>query len=74
MGQSIPVGPWFDFETAYAFGGNALEAAAKRDGQIVTEWAAICRPDGLWQAAGFCHSPRDLAGEGNYIVAGGEPG
>ena len=49
MGQSIPVGPWLDFETAYALGGNALKAAAEREGQIITEWAAVCRPDGLWQ-------------------------
>jgi len=71
MGQSIPVGPWLDFETAYALGGNALKAAAEREGQIITEWAAVCRPDGLWQAEGFCHPRQHLASEGIYFVAGG---
>lgn len=71
MGQSIPIGPWPDFETAEAFGGNAIKAAAERSGEIVTEWAVICRDDGLWMAEGFCHPRHDLAREGNFIVVGG---
>lgn len=70
MGQSIPVGPWPDFETAYAFGGNAIKAAADRNGEIVSEWAAIPRADGLWKVEGFCHPRHNLAREGTYLVAG----
>jgi hypothetical protein len=70
MGQSIPIGPWPDFETAEAFGGNAIKAAADRNGEIVTEWAAVRRDDGLWMAEGFCHPLDDLGREGTFIVAG----
>jgi hypothetical protein len=70
MGQSIPVGPWPDFETAEAFGGNALRAAADKSGKIVTEWAVLRRPDGLWQVEGYFHQRHDLAQEGTYIITG----
>jgi len=70
MGQSIPIGPWPDFETAEAFGGNAIKAAADRNGEIVTEWAAVRRDDGLWMAEGFCHPLDDLGREGTFIIAG----
>jgi len=68
MGQSIPVGPWPDFETAQAFGGNALRAAADKDGVVITEWAAIKRADGLWQAEAFFHPLHELAREGTYVT------
>ena len=68
MGQSIPVGPWPDFETACAFGGNALKAAAESSREVITEWAVICRPDGLWHAEGFSHPPHDPARKGTYFV------
>lgn len=71
MGQSIPVGPWPDFETAQAFGGNALRAAAWKSGEVVTEWAAVRRPDGLWHAEGYCHPVHDLNHEGTYLTTGG---
>jgi hypothetical protein len=61
LGQSIPVGPWPDFETAEAFGGNAIKAAADKSGEVVTECAAVRRDDGLWMAEGFCH---DLGARG----------
>ena len=70
MGQSIPIGPWPDFETAEAFGGHALKAAADRCGEVVTEWAVVQRADGLWRAEGFRHRLHDLHLEGTYIVAG----
>ena len=70
MGQSIPIGPWPDFETAEAFGGNAIRAAADRSGEVASEWAVVRREDGLWMAEGFCHPRRDLAREGTFIVAG----
>lgn len=70
MGQCIPVGPWPDFDTAHAFGGNALRAAADKSGKIITEWAATRRPDGLWQAEAFFHPARDFACEGTYVIAG----
>jgi len=71
MGQSIPVGPWPDFETAEAFGGNAIKAAADEKGEIVTEWAAVLREDGLWMAEGFSYPSHNLSGEGTFIIAGG---
>ena len=71
MGQSIPIGPWPDFETAEAFGGNAIKAAADQSGEVVSEWAVVRRADGLWKAEGFCHPRRNLTGAGTYIVAGG---
>jgi len=64
LGQSIPVGPWPDFETADAFGGNAIKAAADKSGEVVTEWAAVRRDDGLWMAEGFCHPRNDLGARG----------
>ena len=70
MGQSIPVGPWPDFETAQAFGGNALRAAADASGNVVSEWAATQRADGLWQAEGYLHPVRNVACEGSYVIAG----
>jgi len=70
MGQSIPIGPWPDFETAEAFGGHALKAAADRCGEVVTEWAVVQRADGLWRCEGFRHQLHDLHVEGTYIVAG----
>lgn len=70
MGQSIPIGPWPDFETAEAFGGSALKAVADQHGQVITEWAVVQRPDGLWKAEGFCHHLRDLDREGTYVIAG----
>ena len=70
MGQSIPIGPWPDFETAEAFGGNAIRAAADRSGEIISEWAVVRREDGLWMAEAFGHPKWDLAREGTFIVAG----
>jgi len=70
MGQSVPIGPWPDFATAEAFGGNALKTAADQAGEMVTEWAVVHRPDGLWQAEGFLHPRHALAQEGTYVVTG----
>jgi len=74
MGQSIPVGPWLDIETAQAFGGNALRSAADASGTVVTEWAATQREDGLWQAEGYLHAAGNLSCEGTYLVAGAREG
>jgi hypothetical protein len=52
------------------FGGNALRAAADKSGKIVTEWAVLRRPDGLWQVEGYFHQRHDLAQEGTYIITG----
>lgn len=71
MAQKIPVGPWPDFETACAFGGNVLRAAAEANGDKVTEWGALRRSDGLWAVEGFCHAEEQaVAREGNYILVG----
>lgn len=70
MGQSIPIGPWPDFETAQAFGGQALKVEADENGEVVSEWAALRRSDGLWQVEGYCHRRSELSREGRYIVAG----
>jgi hypothetical protein len=58
MGQSIPVGPWPDFETAQAFGGNALRAAADASGM----WSAN---GPLHSAPMACGKPKDI-----YIRSG----
>jgi len=70
MGQSIPVGPWPDFETAQAFGGNALKAAAQNSGEVISEWAAVCQPDGLWHVEGYRHPRHALRQEGIYVITG----